>query len=249
MNTNWNTPGTLKNSFPSRSAKGDKIKAFIVHEEVACHYSPVLKAAFNSDFVEGQTQTYVLDDIGEHGIATFTLFVEWLYTQKLDLLQELKYIVDGDKEYRTIPANIRRIGAAEIQVAEMWIIAGKLLVPSLQNLAIEQLERISYHAKGVPSGVLKNYIFAKHRSRQSAPNNLEYRTLEVIINSSRLRHNMIGLYELPWCLQARKKQLACGAYIGLSWVVSRDALQDRKSPQAPEGLSRSVEIDFSARER
>ncbi|TVY50182.1 hypothetical protein LCER1_G009004 [Lachnellula cervina] len=140
--------------------KGDKIKAFIVHKEVACHYSPVLKAAFNSDFVEGQTQTYVLDDIGEHGIATFTLFVEWLYTQKLDLLQELKDIVDGDKEYRTIPANIRRIGAAEIQVAEMWIIAGKLLVPSVQNLAIEQLERISYHAKGVPSGVLKNYIFA-----------------------------------------------------------------------------------------
>ncbi|TVY41599.1 hypothetical protein LOCC1_G007765 [Lachnellula occidentalis] len=89
--------------------KDDKIKTFVVHKEFACHYSPVLKAAFNSDFIEGQTQTYVLEDIGPYGIETFTLFVKWLYTQKLDLLEGLKDIVNRDNEYRQLPEDKQRV--------------------------------------------------------------------------------------------------------------------------------------------
>ncbi|TVY13745.1 hypothetical protein LARI1_G008201 [Lachnellula arida] len=140
--------------------KDNKIETFVVHKESACHYSPVLKAAFNSDFIEGQTQTYILEDIGEHSIESFTLFVEWLYTQKLDLLQELKDIVDGDKEYRNIPVNTQRTVAAQTKAAEVWILAEKLLVPSLQNLAIEQFERISFDIKRIPSDGHIKYIFA-----------------------------------------------------------------------------------------
>ena len=57
-------------------------KEFKVHKGFAIHYSPVLKSAFNSNFKEGQTQTYVLEHATE-GAAQ--LLVEWIYTQKLDL--------------------------------------------------------------------------------------------------------------------------------------------------------------------
>ncbi|KAF4626618.1 hypothetical protein G7Y89_g11540 [Cudoniella acicularis] len=36
-------------------SSGPKQETFTVHKEVACYHSPVLNAAFNSDFVEGQT--------------------------------------------------------------------------------------------------------------------------------------------------------------------------------------------------
>lgn len=42
----------------------------------------MLRAAFNSSFIEGQTQTYRLEDIDP---AAFRLFVQWLYSQKIDL--------------------------------------------------------------------------------------------------------------------------------------------------------------------
>ena len=46
---------------------GDKqdSKSFLVHSSFAVHYSPVLKAAFSSDFVEGKTQEYRLDEESE----------------------------------------------------------------------------------------------------------------------------------------------------------------------------------------
>jgi hypothetical protein len=51
-------------------------EAFVIQKEVVVLYSPVFKAAFNSDFVEGQTQTYNLE---ETNIKAFSLVVQWLY--------------------------------------------------------------------------------------------------------------------------------------------------------------------------
>jgi hypothetical protein len=54
----------------------------VVHKEFACYHSPVLKAAFDGEFIESKTKTYELHDI-EGPVAQ--LFVNWLYTQKVDL--------------------------------------------------------------------------------------------------------------------------------------------------------------------
>jgi hypothetical protein len=51
-------------------------EAFVIQKEVAVLYSQVFKAAFNSDFVEGQTQTYNLEGAN---IEAFSLVVQWLY--------------------------------------------------------------------------------------------------------------------------------------------------------------------------
>ncbi|KAK0126612.1 hypothetical protein ONS95_008200 [Cadophora gregata] len=99
---------------------------FIIHKQIACEASPVLKAAFNSSFVEGQTQTYTLIDTPE---ATFALFTEWMYTG--NIVNRLT----GDT-----PAV--EVGLAEAHLLELWVLAEKLLVPKIQNRALCLFEEI-----------------------------------------------------------------------------------------------------------
>lgn len=56
-----------------------------VHKEFAIYHSPVLKAAFNSNFIEGKTQEYGLHDINEE---VARLLTTWLYTQKVEVFEE-----------------------------------------------------------------------------------------------------------------------------------------------------------------
>lgn len=46
---------------------GRRDKPLNVHKEVACYYSPVFRAAFNSKFKEGTGQWYRLEDVGSRG--------------------------------------------------------------------------------------------------------------------------------------------------------------------------------------
>jgi hypothetical protein len=62
--------------------KADDIKPFLVHKETVCHYSPVLRAAFISDSVEGQAQTYRLEDTSE---GAFRFFAQWIHHQRFEL--------------------------------------------------------------------------------------------------------------------------------------------------------------------
>jgi hypothetical protein len=55
--------------------EGDKPEKFTVHKEFACHVK-AFDSAFNSNFMEGQTQTYRIDDTSA---VAFRLFVHWLY--------------------------------------------------------------------------------------------------------------------------------------------------------------------------
>lgn len=57
---------------------------YLMHKKAVYHYSPVLKAAFNSGFIERTTQTYQLEEINE----TFALFMQWIYKQKVELHED-----------------------------------------------------------------------------------------------------------------------------------------------------------------
>lgn len=99
----------------------------MVHKEFAVHHSPVLKAAFNSNFIEGQTQTYRLDDIS---IPAATLLVQWLYFQAL-IVQE------WGRENGTSTARYEE----DMALAELWVLGDKLLIPRLQNYTIRLIEQ------------------------------------------------------------------------------------------------------------
>ena len=97
--------------------KGEE-KKFLVHKSFVCHYSPVLRAAFNSTMIEGQTQTYRFEDTTEE---VFSFLVEWLYAQKI--------VLPPSNEY------------SSISLVKLWVLAEKLLMPGLQNCAIDLLHQ------------------------------------------------------------------------------------------------------------
>jgi hypothetical protein len=123
---------------------GPDEKKFIVHKEFACHYSQVLNAAFNSQFIEGQTQTYRLKDTTE---GTFRLFVQWLYYQQLELLQ-----LQGDDVDNNIAND------EDKSLFGLWILADKLGAPHLQNQAIESIKEIC-EKSGAISTMHFHYIY------------------------------------------------------------------------------------------
>ena len=136
--------------------EGDNPTKFLVHKEFACHYSPVLKRAFNSEFVEGQTQTYRLEDTTEQA---FRLLVQWLYSQKFELpLGEYK-----DNGQIIDPEVMRALMAEENSLAELWVLADKLCIPALQNLVIDTIHMICSVRERVPASTYR-YIYENTES-------------------------------------------------------------------------------------
>lgn len=109
-----------------------------------CFHSPVLNAALNGSFLEGATQTYTLDDVSEE---VFGLLSEWVYTQKLE----------GDFGGKIV---------AVANLIRLWILAGKLLIPKLQNLVINLIHDAEVKYTQISTSQFK-YLW-EHTSSDSA---------------------------------------------------------------------------------
>ncbi|TVY15073.1 hypothetical protein LARI1_G006125, partial [Lachnellula arida] len=135
---------------------GPEKKEFVVHKEFACQYSPVFKAAFNGEFIEGQTQTYALEDVTE---PVARLLVNWLYTQQLDLCR----YEAGHAEKKV----------EDLSLCQLWVLAGKsnlaltmrnlgtrnkLLLPGLQNLIVHTIQEINRATNVTCTGSVK-YVY------------------------------------------------------------------------------------------
>jgi hypothetical protein len=109
-----------------------------------------LRAAFNSNFVEGKTQSYQLKDTTE---AAFRLLVQWLYSQKLVILQLTPNdsLLEGDTHLSQM--------AEDESLVELWVLADKLKIPKLQNAAIDSMERIRLLTGKIPSSYIVNYTY------------------------------------------------------------------------------------------
>lgn len=112
------------------------VEEFMVHKEVACFHSPVLDAAFNSRFIEGQTYRYILEDTTPRAVR---LLVQWLYSKNLELVQLRGYpskqaIVDAESAQ-----------SEDMALAELWVLADKLCIPALGNLVLDKIFLISKH--------------------------------------------------------------------------------------------------------
>jgi hypothetical protein len=110
-------------------------KIFLVHKEFVYHHSPVLKTAFESSFIEGETQIYKLDDVTP---ATFTLFVQWLYTQNLC-------------NPITPPGDVSSLIEHWHSLLRLWVLADKMMVPRLQNMTINAIENFRKSTLTLPS--------------------------------------------------------------------------------------------------
>ncbi|KAE8446885.1 hypothetical protein EG329_011516 [Mollisiaceae sp. DMI_Dod_QoI] len=114
------------------SKNGSKESKFSIHKEFACRASPVLKAAFESSFVEGQTQTYKLD-VSEDVIRAL---VRWIYTQ----------------DFKSVQITTGKFDQAEaMTLVQLWVLADKLLMPKLQNMLIREIDKARKTTKIIPT--------------------------------------------------------------------------------------------------
>jgi hypothetical protein len=121
-------------------AIGPAKKEFVIHKSFVCHTSTVLKAVFNSNFAEGQTQRYVLEDTTE---AAFRHFSEWVYTRNI--------YWDGKIKDDPISSILPRV----------WVLAEKFLVPKLQNRVVDLIEEV--RKKRGPLGRTISWVYANTR--------------------------------------------------------------------------------------
>jgi hypothetical protein len=162
----------------------EEAESFLIHKDFACHYSPVLKAALNSDFVEGQTQSYRLDE--ENGEAVRLLIhCKWeksrfCHLTSHDLHERVPRIIpmtfcDGCLLICHHPGFYTQIldthqpvehleenpkNAEDLALVQLWVLADKLLIPELQNLVIDKIDEIREVTETVPTSVL-NYVYEK----------------------------------------------------------------------------------------
>jgi hypothetical protein len=109
----------------------------------------VLDKAFNSEFKEGRTQTYEMEDTNPD---TFRVFVQWLYSQNFTHIhhEEQWELYSEDHDARCEKETISRI--------ELWVLAGKLLIPQLQNEVMTLLRSVGRTCID-PFGLHVDYIY------------------------------------------------------------------------------------------
>jgi hypothetical protein len=98
-------------------------------------------AAFNSNFKEGQTQTYHLEDTSEDAVR---LLVFWIYSQNLNLPLEEAESWDFTREIQAL--------------CSLWVLADKLIIAALQNAVIEKINAISLRDSIIPTFCIQ-YIY------------------------------------------------------------------------------------------
>ncbi|PVH85685.1 hypothetical protein DL98DRAFT_650661 [Cadophora sp. DSE1049] len=110
----------------------------------------VFNAAFNSEFIEGQTQTYRLEDISKHAMA---FFVQYLYSQRLEIAR----LRDPDS-IRTRPASYDSgPDAVETRaLVELWVFAAKPLEKTVSSYVLSTV----YHLTS-PECMIRRYYIAR----------------------------------------------------------------------------------------
>lgn len=111
---------------------GDKQEIFQIHKQIACEHSEVWNRAFNSVFVEGQTQTYRIEDTGPE---VFRLLTQWVYRDKCDLIHP----GDWDGSHGDDFTSILQCMVEDSALLHLWVLAEKFLIPQLQNYTMRVL--------------------------------------------------------------------------------------------------------------
>jgi hypothetical protein len=100
-----------------------------VHKVAACSCSPVFDAAFNGKFIEGETQTYILEDTT---LEVFTLLAEYMYNRDVSV-QQLQDDHGLDEKHAIEETT---------SLLKLWVLADRFCIPQLQNLVIKNLQKI-----------------------------------------------------------------------------------------------------------
>lgn len=113
-----------------------------------------MNAAFNSNFIEGQTQTYRLEDTTP---GSFKLLIQWVYAQKVRISQPAPPgLLDVLAERGEQDADVGW-GEEDMNLARLWVLADRLGMPKLQNNVMSIIVDISKLHQ--PAALTFRYIY------------------------------------------------------------------------------------------
>jgi len=167
---------------------------FLVHKHLASAHSPFFKAAFESPMVEGTMQTMRLEDVE---VETFGVLVHWMYTGEFKAGLRAFTNDKDDTDYDLTA------------VAKVWKLAQRLLMPRLQNSAMEEIFKNRRVSSDDSIIKLAKFIF---RSRETVDKNLAlFITLFIALEMGFTRYQRLA-YRLPHILVVDISGALCRLY-------------------------------------
>lgn len=109
--------------------------------------SRVFDAAFNSNFVEGKIQE---DRLQHTSPGAFQFQVQWLYTKNFDVSQLDNNLARGlpNDGSKVLTQGLMQ---EDMHLAELWLLAEKLLIPEMQNLVIKTIIQVIDETDQIPT--------------------------------------------------------------------------------------------------
>ncbi|KUJ22609.1 uncharacterized protein LY89DRAFT_728731 [Mollisia scopiformis] len=130
---------------------GNEVR-FTVHKANVWFYSPILNAALTGLFVEGQTQTYKFSE--DFHPQTIKLLCQWLYKQELSIKQLKKDWANVKDPLYVMEAYKKE----DMALAELWVLADKLLMPQLKNKVVDYIRDIALEYTALPLNTICQYV-------------------------------------------------------------------------------------------
>ncbi|KAF2459689.1 hypothetical protein BDY21DRAFT_275119, partial [Lineolata rhizophorae] len=111
---------------------------FVIHRDLLTHYSPFFAAALKGNFAEAETQKVNLPD---ERVDTFEIFVEWLYSQRLDTTAPPQatgpFLKDGKPAF--------------FSLLHLYSLADRLCIEDLRNDIVDAVATLAERANAVPT--------------------------------------------------------------------------------------------------
>jgi hypothetical protein len=129
---------------------------FLLHRDLVYKYSPVMKAAFESPFIEGEKQEYRLEENSEEA---FKYLMQWLYSKHINFTTHFEGEIDWslkDKKTEEYGKHLKICKKDLHFLIELWILGDKFMIPGVQNAAIRQIAVV---AKSCIIGLLEQIRF------------------------------------------------------------------------------------------
>ncbi|CZT42869.1 uncharacterized protein RSE6_02821 [Rhynchosporium secalis] len=121
------------------SGQGEADTKFLLHKEVVCRHSKVVKSAFESAFVEDQTQIYRLRESTKEAV---TYLMQYMCSQKLEIAILRDYFAST-----SISEELEQLICTAL--IEAWVLGDLLCIPQLHNFALVAFEDISNKTSNV----------------------------------------------------------------------------------------------------
>lgn len=115
---------------------------FLVHENVICEASPVLKAAFQGNFAEAGNKTMTIKDLD---VDMVDQFVKWLYRGKVLPVK---------------PETKQAEQLCYLNMAHLVVVANMWLVEDLEDDVVDALVKCIHHHAMPPQWTVLDFVYA-----------------------------------------------------------------------------------------